>query len=145
MSQPGAIFIIVLLLGVAALAWVLRFIFKAHRSAAWPLMLATVVESTVVQQGNTRSPRLKFLYQVADRPYVGRRLWVGPSSISVSGGWADRVASRYPVQAAVRVAVDPADAAYAVLEPGLRAVHWLALTFVLVIFGGTLVADALIG
>ncbi len=144
MSLPGPITLAIIFIGLPTLAWGLRFIFKARRSATWQLIPATIVESKVVQKGNTRGPRLKFHYQVHEQPHVGHRLWVGPSSISASGGWADRVVSRYPMRAAVRVAVDPSDATYAVLEPGLRVVHWLALALVLAIFAGGLFADALI-
>lgn len=109
------------------LAWCSRLILKARRSLTWPRVDATVVGSLVVKQGNTRSPRLAFDYEVAGQKHVGQRLWVGPRSLSVSGNWADRVTSRYPVGAMVKVAVDPTDAAYSVLEPGMQALHWLLL------------------
>ena len=111
------------------LAWGYWFVLRARRSAGWPVVPATIMESRVVQQGNARSPRLTFDYLAAGQRRVGNRLWVGPRSIAVTGKWADRVASRYPVGAVVHVAVDPADPAYAVLEPGVKAMHWLPLVF----------------
>lgn len=112
------------------LAWCSCFIIKARRSITWPLVPATIVGSHVVKQGNTCSPHLAFDYEVSGQKLEGQRLWVGPRSLSVSGNWADRVTSRYPVGAIVKVAVDPADATYSVLEPGMRAFHWLMLAIV---------------
>ncbi len=124
------------------LAWCYWFVLRARRSAGWPLVPATIMESRVVQQGNARSPRLTFDYLAAGQRRVGNRLWVGPRSIAVTGKWADRVASRYPAGAVVHVAVDPADPAYAVLEPGVKAMHWLPLVFGLsmVAVGGVVAA-----
>lgn len=103
------------------------FVLRARRSAGWPVVPATITESRVVQQGNARSPRVAFDYRVAAQAQVGTRVWVGPRSIAVTGKWADRVAARYPVGAVVRAAVDPADPGYAVLEPGIKTLHWLPL------------------
>lgn len=122
------------------LAWGWQFIRRARRSADWPMAPGTIRESRVVRQGNARSPRVSFDYVAAARPQVGNRLWVGPRSIAVTGDWADRVAGRYPVGTAVRVAVDPADPAYAVLEPGLRLLHWLPLLVGLAMLAGGVVA-----
>src|SRR4051812_26580140 len=102
------------------LAWGYWFVLRAHRSAGWPRVAATITASRVVQQGNARSPRVAFEYLAAARRQVGDRLWVAPRTIAVTGGWADRVALRYPPGAQVLVAVDPADPAYAVLEPGVK-------------------------
>jgi hypothetical protein len=125
------------------LAWGYWFVLPARRSAGWPRVSATITESRVARQGNARSPRLTFAYLAAAQRHVGNRLWVGPRSIALTGKWADRVASRYPVGAAVRVAVDPADPAYGVLEPGVKAVHWLPLVFGLsMVAVGALVAVA---
>lgn len=122
------------------LAWGHWFVRRAGRSAAWPVVPATIMASRVVQQGNARSPRVTFDYLVAGQRRVGNRLWVGPRSIAVTGHWADRVASRYPVGAVVHVSVDPA---YAVLEPGVKALHWLPLVFGLSIVAvGLFVATA---
>ena len=107
------------------LVWGVRFIRRARASLDWPVVAGTITESRVLRQGNTRSPRVSYGYVAAARPQVGYRLWVGPRSISASDPWADRVAARYPVGAAVQVAVDPNDPAYAVLEAGPRAIHWL--------------------
>ena len=123
-------------------AWAYWFVLRARRSAGWPVVPATITESRVVQQGNARSPRLTFDYLAAGQRHVGNRLWVGPVPIAVTGQWADRVVSRYPVGAVVRVAVDPAAPAYAVLEPGVKAMHWLPLAFglALVAIGGVVAA-----
>lgn len=114
---------------VLTLAWGHRVVRRARRSVGWPVVPATITESRVVQQGNARSPRLTFDYIAAAQRQVGNRLWVGPRSIAVTGKWADRVVSRYPVGVVVCAAVDPADPAYAVLEPGIKAMHWLPMVF----------------
>jgi len=124
-----------------ALAWFRWIVLRARRSTTWPTVPATMTESRVVQQGNARSPRLAFDYLASGQRHVGKRLWVGPRSIAVTGRWADRVAARYPMGAVVHVAVDPADPAYAVLEPGVKAVHWLPLVFgVATVAAGVVVA-----
>jgi hypothetical protein len=145
MSQPLPILLVTVVPFLPLVAWGGFLFAKARRSTAWPLLPATIVESRVLKQGNTRKPRLAFDYQVAAQRHVGRRLWVGPTSISTSGDWADRVVARFPVGASVRVAVDPADASYAVLEPGLRAMHWLLLWIAAAVMGGGLVIAMMAG
>jgi hypothetical protein len=119
----------VIVSALLTLAWARWFVLRARRSTAWPVVPATITGSRVVQQGNALGPRLTFDYLAAGQRRVGNRLWVGPRSIAVTGKWAHRVAARYPVGALVQVAVDPADPAYAVLEPGVKALHWLPLVF----------------
>ena len=125
MNRPWLIALVTIVPALLPLVWGWHLMRRARHSVDWPEAPATIRESRVVQQGNARSPRLSFDYVAAAQPRVGDRLWVGPRSIAVTGHWADRVAARYPVGAAVRVAVDPRNPAYAVLEPGLRLVHWL--------------------
>jgi len=142
MNRPWLTALVTILPALLLLAWGWHLLRKARRSADWPVAPATIRESRVVQQGNARSPRVRFDYVAATRPQVGDRLWVGPRSIAVTGSWADRVAGRYPVGAAVRVAVDPADPGYAVLEPGLRLVHWLPFGVGVVVLAGSVIAVA---
>jgi hypothetical protein len=120
--------------------WGLWFMRRASSSASWPQVAATLTASDVVRQGSGRSPRLEFAYVAAGQPRVGKRLWVGPRSISATGLWADRVVERFPVGAVVPAAVDPADPGYAVLEPGLRALHLLPLGIGLFILVGGIFA-----
>lgn len=129
MNLSPIVFCMTVVPAVLSLAWGYGCVLRARRSVGWPAVRATITESRVVQQGNARSPRLKFDYLAAAQCHVGNRLWVGPRTIAVTGRWADRVTSRYPVGAVVRVAVDPADPAYAVLEPGIKPLHWLPLVF----------------
>jgi hypothetical protein len=137
------VFNMIVVPALLTLAWAWWFVLRARRSTGWPVVAATITESRVVQQGNARSPRVAFDYLAGAQRHVGNRLWVGPRSIAVTGKWADRVAARYPVGAVVRVAVDPADPAYAVLEPGIQALHWLPLVFGLaMVVVGTVVAAA---
>lgn len=147
MNLPALITLTTVLPAALLLAWGWRLMSRADASRGWSVVNGTIRESQVVRQGNTRSPRIAFDYHVAAQPRVGRRLWVGPASISVSGNWADRVVARYPVGARVRVAVDPADPGYAVLEPGRQVMHWLpvAIAAVVAIAGaGVAVAMAVV-
>jgi len=120
-------------------AWLMR---RAGRSSDWPVVPATILASRAVQQGSARSPRLEFAYSMAGQPRTGKRLWVGPRSIAVTGGWADRVVARYPMGAVVPAAVDPQDPGYAVLEPGLQAMHLLPMGIGLFILAGGVFAAA---
>lgn len=140
MNRPWLTALVTVLPALLILAWGWQFIRRARRSADWPLAPGTIRESRVVQQGNARSPRLAFDYVADAQPRVGNRLWVGPRSIAVTGHWADRVAERYPVGAAVRVAVDPANPGYAVLEPGLRIVHWVPFLAGAAVLAGGVIA-----
>jgi len=117
---------------LALLAWAAHLMRRARVSAGWPRVPATIMESRVVRQGNARSPRVCYSYRMHAEGRVGHRLWVGPRSVAVTGGWADGVIARYPAGAAVSVAVDPHDPAYAVLEPGPRTMHWLVLAVAVV-------------
>lgn len=143
MNLSSLIFLTTALPALPVLAWGALLLRRARGSTSWPVVPATIMESRVVQQGNARSPRLTFSYRKDAEGRVGHRLWVGPRSVAVTGPWADRVVARYPVGAAVYVAVDPHDAGYAVLEAGPRALHWLPVAIgAVILVAGTVVAVA---
>ncbi len=143
MNVSSMIFLTTVLPALPLLAWGALLLRRARSSVDWPVVPATIMESRVLRQGSARSPRLTFSYRVEAQGRVGHRLWVGPRSVAVTGGWADGVVARYPVGANVRVAVDPRDPAYAVLEAGPRAMHWLPLAIgAVVLVAGILVAVA---
>lgn len=105
--------------------WGLRVLLRARRSAGWPRVQATVVESAVLRRGGaTRRPLIVFQYAVGDRQFRSSRLRVGPP-LSTSGSWAEREVARHPPGLRTQAAVDPADPSYGVLEPGVRAEHVL--------------------
>ncbi len=133
MSVSSLIILTTVLPALPVFAWGALLLHRARGSVDWPVVPATIMESRVLQQGSARSPRLTFSYRVEAQGRVGHRLWVGPRSVAVTGGWADRVVARYPVGASVRVAVDPRDPAYAVLEAGPRALHWLPVAIAAVV------------
>ena len=141
MNLPSPTLLTTTLPALALLAFGAPLLRRARRSAAWPRTPGTILEARVVRQGNASSPRLTYRYRLGAEGRVGHRLWVGPSSVAVTGDWADGVVARYPVGATVQVAVDPDDPAYAVLEPGPRALHWLLL----VVAAAMLVVGVLIG
>jgi hypothetical protein len=140
MNRPWLTALVTVVPALLLLAWGWQLLRRASRSADWPLAPGTIRESRVVRQGNARSPRVRFDYVAAARPQVGNRLWVGPRSIAVTGHWADRVAERYPVGTEVRVAVDPAHPDYAVIEPGLKLVHWLPFLVGVAMLAGGVIA-----
>lgn len=141
MNISSMVFLTTALPALPVLAWGALLLRRARSSVDWPLVPATIMESRVLQQGSARSPRLTFSYRIDAQGRVGHRLWVGPRSVAVTGGWADGVVARYPVGATVRVAVDPRDPGYAVLETGPRAMHWLPVAIgAAVLAAGVLVA-----
>lgn len=144
MNVSSTIFLTTALPVLPVLAWGALLLRRARSSIDWPVVPATIMESRVLQQGSARSPRLTFSYRVEAQGRVGHRLWVGPRSVAVTGGWADGVVARYPVGANVRVAVDPRDPGYAVLEAGPRAMHWLPAAIGAVVLVAGIVAAVVV-
>lgn len=108
-------------------AW--RDLRAALASLSWPRVAAIITVSEVKRHsdtdGTSYEARIEFAYNVDGRSYVGDSLRVG-FPFNASKRWAASMVSRYPRARGVEVAVDPANPAVAVLEPGKKS-HIFAL------------------
>lgn len=94
---------------------------KGMQSAGWPLIEAKVLDSKLVQGGGRRGAyaHVTYTYAIAGRNYSGSQTTFTLIVYSV-----DAIVEGAPKGATVKVAVNPSNAAEAVLVPGFS---WLDL------------------
>ena len=112
-----------------------RWVRRARASTSWPRVPGTVRRSESLlgeHRVNRFGPRfyqsnvLHYTYHVAGSRYTGHRLSFGISA-PVRAEQDSDLHGRFTRGDTVSVAVDPADPAYAVLEPGARPALYVEL------------------
>lgn len=99
---------------------------KGMQSASWPLIEAKVLDSKIVQGSSRRGAyaHVTYTYAIAGRNYSGSQTTFTLLAYSV-----DAIAGSAPKGATVKVAVNPSNAAEAVLVPGFS---WLDLGMIVI-------------
>ena len=102
--------------------WMLgQAVVKGMQSASWPLIEAKVLDSKLVEGGGRRGTyaHVTYTYAIAGRNYSGSQ-----TTFTLMVHSVDEIVERAPKGATVKVAVNPSNAAEAVLMPGFS---WLDL------------------
>lgn len=106
---------------------------RARESERWPTVEAVILESQVKSGGKgSTKPVIRFSYRVNGQYLESDRVNVGWTLSAPSDG-AARTVQRFPVNARVRAAVDPADSTYCVLLSGIQNAHRFVLAVALFI------------
>ena len=122
--------VVMILAGVAALAWGRRRVALAESSRTWPSVPGTIVASTV---GSYRSgealgrryyPAVRYTYAVGGREYRSKRIQFDELATNrTQEHIAAILARKYPLGATVPVYYDPSRPGRSVLEPGQTGAH----------------------
>ena len=117
-----------LLLGGWLLILGLTNIWRAQASERWPRTTARVSRSDAASATSydreehttsvTYSTNIEYRYQVGGREYTGSRRHFGQTEGSGDSSEAEVLRFRYPANAGITVAYDPADPSMSVAEPG---------------------------
>jgi hypothetical protein len=87
-----------------------------------------ILESEVLDQGETDGFRVRYRYSVNGTTYEGARLRYGGGN-GESGDWAARTKARFPASSQVPVFHDPSNPSNGVLVRGIEGVDLFALQF----------------
>lgn len=128
-----------ILVGVGVFCWKIDDFKQAYASSTWPTVQGQIVHSEVVwlrnQKGLVYDADITYHYAVNGQQYAGTLVSIleyQGDSHSMS-----EIVRGYPEGAPVTVHYDPANPAYAVLEPGLN--------MTLLVFGGALALFTAVG
>ncbi len=140
LKQNGLISALVLLVGLALLAFAGWQYQRAQQSRTWPTVPGTV-EATWIREDTTEEeihyfPGLRYTYQVAGERYQGTRIRFGSDISFDTRTEAKAFLARYPEGGSVTVHYNPADPSDAVLEPTAHRLGILTLVGGLLTLGG---------
>ena len=141
---------ILLIGGIGTAAWASYTLWQAMRSEEWPRTTGEVLTSGIEKSRDSDGTpmyraQVTYKYRVGSRELTGTRVFFG-DSLKVSWvGPASKLAAKYKVGAAVRVAYDPLKPSVAVLEPGAnwQTYGGLALCFLVAAAGAAVVLHLL--
>lgn len=112
---------------------------EAQESLHWTQTSGTVLESKVNEDyrrsGKSSrkkihySPHILFEYSADGRSMKSTRISIGGTTSSTSSSSAYETVNRYPAGSAVQVFYNPNDSARAILEPGVKNLHYFLLLF----------------
>ena len=113
---------------------------RARTSRGWPHVEGKVLSSKVAvsphsKGGSIYGPQIVYIYSVAGRAYVGKRVYYGHEAhTSVSQRGAERTVGRYRPEQKTRVYYDRDDPGESVLEPGANEYVYLPIALGLFFF-----------
>jgi len=140
---------VMLLAGIAIFAQLWRLGRKADQSRNWPVAIATILESSVLQRTATVGgdhagvseylAQVRYGYQVQGRDYQSSNRRFPQPGYGRNLQEAEQIVQRYPVGATVRSSYNPANPAEACLETGQHWTVWagkaIALLIILIALG----------
>lgn len=129
------LFVIPLVVGIAALGYFASLIVKANSTESWIAVRATIVRSQITNENISRGtrrtdrvievPLIEYSYSIEGIEYRGKRVFVGDNSLSDVAGEKSRTwIKRFPVGKSVTAYVNPKDSGESILVRGSRPGIW---------------------
>lgn len=106
---------------------------NAYKSKSWPTAEGTIITSEVVRHSKYE-PRVIYTYSVDTLDFSSEKISLTPTAQYKYKDGAAKVTNKYPVNTKVKVYYDPNRFDFALLEPGIKGVHFFMFLLGVIIF-----------
>lgn len=132
-KQGMLIMILASLAGLLLTLFAINNAINATKSKSWPTTEGTIYSSEVIKSSRY-VPKVVYTYNVDTNAYSSEKIQLKDMAQYKKKEDAEKVASKYPVDAKVKVYYNPDKFDEAILEPGIKGEHIFMFLIGLIIF-----------